>query len=170
MSTLIYPGRGGGNLVGLGRTKSASIWVAASTTAPSATAEPQSKWQRIASLGAAGILTWVTVKLLKIISLSSLAWYLVAKQTGMSPLRHWGRLLTAYASVYVASMPVLPFKYAMVVGLTPAVDGFLFRLARRLQVSRSKACLVCGIVIAISGCALWALTIALASCLAGIPS
>lgn len=127
-----------------------------------------SKRKRLASLGTAGALSYLYVKVLKHMVLSSITWYLVAARTGLPPLQRWPTFLSIYASLYLAASPLQPAKFALVVALTPVTDKLAHRLSARLKVSKNNAFGLVLLAGGVLGGALWAMALSLAGLLAGV--
>lgn len=115
------------------------------------------------------MLSYLFFKALKHMTLSSIAWYFIAIRTGEPPTKHWAAFLSAYGTLYVASAPLQPAKFALVAALTPAVDRTAASACRRLGVSKSVAVAVLVASGVVVGSVLWALLISLAGLLAGVP-
>lgn len=125
--------------------------------------------KRVTTMGTAGALSYLLVKVLKHVALTSVAWYLVALRTGHSPRQHWPTFLSAYASLYVTIYPLQPAKYALVLALAPAARRVIDRVRVWLRVSRGRAVALVLAWGAIVIAALWALMISMAGLLAGVP-
>mmetsp|Transcript_25413 Transcript_25413/g.38612 ORF Transcript_25413/g.38612 Transcript_25413/m.38612 type:complete len:239 (+) Transcript_25413:77-793(+) len=124
---------------------------------------------KLTSMGAAGALSYLALKVLKHAVLSSLAWYLVGVRSGKNPLESWATFLSLYGSLYVAAAPFQPAKLALVAAFTPVVDRCLRSLTRRLQGRRGLAIAMIVIFIVLGGAVLWPLAVILASQMAGVP-
>lgn len=131
-------------------------------------------WQKktnssIASLGAAGGLTYWNVKMLKHTILTFLSWYVVSVRTGLSPRLQWQKFLSYYASFYVSSAALQPIKIAAIFLLAPKVDDTLSRLATRLSLDKKLATLMAFFISTVFGGAVYSSSIVLASALSRIP-
>ncbi|CAE8631596.1 unnamed protein product [Polarella glacialis] len=79
----------------------------ADADAPQARQGLSAKGKRLAALGTAGALSYALLKGLKHAIIAAIAWYLVARRTGVPPPRNWPAFLTSYAAVYLASSPLI---------------------------------------------------------------
>merc|ERR1712118_69477 len=110
---------------------------------------------RVASLGAAGGLTYWNFKMLKHTILTFLSWYVVSVRTGLSPRLQWQKFLSYYASFYVSSAALQPMKIAAIFLLAPKVDDALSRLATRLSLDKKFAILLAFFISTVFGGALY---------------
>lgn len=124
---------------------------------------------RLASLGAAGSLTYNGVKWIKHSLLVSSAWYLVARSTGVSPFKQVPELMKMYAKVYASIVLFNPAKYALIVAASPAVERLVAHLARALSVQKAMAYTIMFAVVNLSGAAFYAAALLLASMFSGVP-
>ncbi|CAJ1341200.1 unnamed protein product [Effrenium voratum] len=129
----------------------------------------QSRRERLASLGAAGALSYTSLKLLKHAVINGIAWYLTAKRLGLPPPRRWPTFMATYAAVYVASTPLQPVKWAMIAAMSPAVDRMMGSMSGRLQWSKKQTAGLLFLIVAAIAAVVWLSGILLASALAKTP-
>ncbi|CAE8740948.1 unnamed protein product [Polarella glacialis] len=127
------------------------------------------KGKRLAALGTAGALSYALLKGLKHAIIAAIAWYLVARRTGVPPPQSWPAFLTSYAAVYLASSPIQPVKWAAIAAITPAMDRFMTAVAGRTRMTKKQVAGLLLVAIGAGSAAIWALGVVCASALAGVP-
>ncbi|CAL1135987.1 unnamed protein product [Cladocopium goreaui] len=125
--------------------------------------------ERLVSLGAAGLMSYWLMKLLKHSIINGIAWYLTAMRTGVPPPRRWKTFLATYAAVYVASTPLQPFKWATIAAMAPGMDRLMTKIASRFKWSKQRAGGLLLLVICLVAGSVWTLGVLLACSFAQIP-
>lgn len=128
-----------------------------------ATLRDPSKRRRIASLGPAAALSYTFVKGIKLALLNFFACYIAAMRSGVAPTRCWPSVLSTYAALYIATVPIQPAKWVVVAALTPAADKLTKKTSEQLRVSGAQALALLLVAAVAFSVLLWALAILAAS-------
>jgi hypothetical protein len=125
--------------------------------------------ESVASLGAAGGLTYWNFKMLKHSIITFLSWYLISVRTGISPRLQWPKFLAYYTSLYVSIAFLQPMKFAAIALLTPTVDRKLKQLAEKFGLDRKLAFAAAFAISTVSGGAFYCSSVVMASALSHVP-
>mmetsp|Transcript_71427 Transcript_71427/g.126174 ORF Transcript_71427/g.126174 Transcript_71427/m.126174 type:complete len:169 (+) Transcript_71427:3-509(+) len=125
--------------------------------------------RRFASMGAAGVLSYGLVSNVNYIPLFSFAWYVVAVQTGMSPVKQWPKFLAYYATLYLFNNILRPVKLVALGFVTPKVDRCFGWTMKKFNIGKKRAIALVYILANLSVTVLMFLCVAFASLLAGVP-
>ncbi|CAE7937448.1 unnamed protein product, partial [Symbiodinium sp. KB8] len=126
------------------------------------------KRKRLASLGTSSVLSYLLLKFLKHSIINAVAWYLTAKRLGVSPLQKWPTFLATYAAVYVASTPLQPAKWAVIVAMSPVLDRTMEKISARMGWSKQTTAGAILLGISALGAIVWMLGVLVAGSLARV--
>ncbi|CAE7266453.1 unnamed protein product [Symbiodinium sp. CCMP2592] len=126
------------------------------------------KRKRLASLGTSSVLSYLLLKFLKHAIINAVAWYLTAKRLGVSPLQKWPTFLATYAAVYVASTPLQPAKWAVIVAMSPVLDRTMEKISDRMGWSKQTTAGAILLGISALGASVWMLGVLVAGSLARV--
>ncbi|CAJ1410190.1 unnamed protein product [Effrenium voratum] len=125
--------------------------------------------QRFASMGAAGVLSYGVVSNMNYIPLFAFAWYVVSTRSGVSPVHEWPAFLSTYAALYVVNNLLRPIKLVAVAFATPRVNRCFKWVMNKYGIGKKRAVAIVYIVLNTFTVLLMALSVLVASCLAGVP-
>lgn len=96
---------------------------------------------KISSLGVTFALSYSLISQINGSITLSVAWYLAAKRTGLSPLApgEWKSLLAGYATIYGMIQVLKPFRVAAAIGMSKLSKEFLEVTEERLSCTRRTA-------------------------------
>ncbi|KAL7568401.1 hypothetical protein ACA910_012120 [Epithemia clementina (nom. ined.)] len=128
--------------------------------------------QRMAKMGLAVMLSYGWVSNMSYCICVSIAWYIFARQTGLSPLApgQWKKFLAVYAGFYVFQNVIRPFRLAASVAVAPQFEKLVLWVQNRLRVKRGIAITITVLMVNLFGTSIiCAGMISLAAGLAGVP-
>jgi len=127
---------------------------------------------KLRSLGAAALLSYGWVSNTSYMICLSLAWYVHARRSGLSPLApgQWPQFLAVYGGFFVVQNVIRPLRFAFSVFMTPVFDRMVAFIMKRTGLSKPKAFGVTVFLVNICGTFTLLFTgVTLASLAAGVP-